>query len=144
LHRSTKRRRLANFIRIKGAADSLHADWRSGASTTAGSARSDDEDICRSHGREVVTRWSSKSYAMHCPMRSIELKHCTAQSTQKTQKLNHDMQYYVQYLSNKVEQRIRCNTIGCRRRSCRNIQHAKTFKSSSRNNKEWKNIYQIM
>ena len=89
-HRCTKRRRLANFIRIKGAADwadSLHADWRSGASTTAGSGRSDDEDICRSHGREVVTRWSSKSYAMHRPMRSIELKHCTAQSTQKTQKI---------------------------------------------------------
>ncbi len=86
-HRCTKRRRLANFIRIKGAADSLHADWRSGASTTAGSGRRDDEDICRSHGRKVVTRWSSKSYAMHRPMRSIELKHCTGKSTQKTQKI---------------------------------------------------------
>jgi hypothetical protein len=62
----------------------------------------------------------------------------------KLKKSNHDMQYYVQYLSNKVEQRIRCNPLGCRRRSCRNIQHPKTFKSSSRNNKEWKNIYQIM
>ena len=70
-HRSTKRRRLANFIRItyaSGSADSLYTDWRSGAWTTAGSGRSDDEDICWSHGREVVTRWSSKSYAMHRPM----------------------------------------------------------------------------
>ncbi len=37
----------------------------------------------RSHGRKVVTRWSSKSYA-RCtvcrPMRSKELMHCTAKS----------------------------------------------------------------
>jgi hypothetical protein len=86
----------------------LHADWRSGA-TSAGSRRGDDEDKCRSHGRKVVTRWSSIRYAQ-CTVRwgrSIELNHCTAQSTQKIWKKlkqsKYDMQYYAQYLSNKLE-----------------------------------------
>jgi hypothetical protein len=62
----------ADFIRISSAsgaqaADSLHADWRSGA-TSAGSRRGDDEDTCRSHDRKVVTRWSSISYAQ-CTVR---------------------------------------------------------------------------
>ena len=91
LHRSAKRRRLANFIRItyaSGAADWLYTVWRSGASTSAGSGRSDDEDICWSHGLKVVTRWSSKSYAMHRPMRSKDLKHCTEQNKRQLNRRN--------------------------------------------------------
>jgi hypothetical protein len=47
------------------------------------------EAMMRTHDEVIVERLllddSSKSYAVHHPMRSIELKHCTAQSTQKTQ-----------------------------------------------------------
>ena len=104
--RCTKRRRHADFIRItyaSGAADSLYTDWKSGASTTAGSGRSDDEDICRSHGRKVVTRWSSKSYAMHRPMRSKDLKPAQHNPRKNLKHSDHDMQYNVQYLGNNVE-----------------------------------------
>ena len=77
--------RLANFIRItiaSGAADSLHADWRSGA-TAAGSRRSDDEDTSRSSGRNFVTRWSSRSYARFAPSDEeyrVEALHSTIHS----------------------------------------------------------------
>ena len=64
-HGSLRRRIAAShqrsiFIRITYAsgalaADSLHADRRSGASA-AGSWRNDDKDTCQSHGRKYVTR----------------------------------------------------------------------------------------
>jgi hypothetical protein len=92
----------------------LHADWRSGA-TSAGSRRGDDEDTCRSHGRKVVTRWSSIRYGQ-CSVRwgrSIELNHCTAQSTQKNSN-NQTMICSIMHNTSAINlnERIRRNPIG--------------------------------